>query len=438
VRLYALRPEAVAGLPAPSVPAAPPISQPAVAPHLSIVVLPLSNLSSDPEQQYFADGITEDLTSDLSRIAGMFVISRNTAFTYQGKRVDTKQVGRELGVRYVLEGSVQRSGNHVRVNAQLIDAVTDAHLWAERLDRDMGDLFRLQNEITGQIARGLQFELTIADAGRLTEHPDVLDYLLRGRAAWWKSTYGTNYAEALDLFERALALDPRAVEAQIWLALMLINRVLDSTNGYFHYDAPDVDLQRADELVAQALAVSPNSAWAHYVNGQVLRAHSQYEDAAIEYETAIAFDRNLANAYAWFGRCKLLIASVDEVIPPTEYAIRLSPRDRNLPPWYGQIGAVHLLKAHTDEAVRWFEKARSAHAGLHYIHASLAAGYALKGETGRATVALSEARRLSDRYSSIARLKATPGTGWLQAPKLRALAETTLFAGLRLAGMPEE
>jgi adenylate cyclase len=326
VRLYALRPEAVAGLPAPSVPAAPPISQPAVAPHLSIVVLPLSNLSSDPEQQYFADGITEDLTSDLSRIAGMFVISRNTAFTYQGKRVDTKQVGRELGVRYVLEGSVQRSGNHVRVNAQLIDAVTDAHLWAERLDRDMGDLFRLQNEITGQIARGLQFELTIADAGRLTEHPDVLDYLLRGRAAWWKSTYGTNYAEALDLFERALALDPRAVEAQIWLALMLINRVLDSTNGYFHYDAPDVDLQRADELVAQALAVSPNSAWAHYVNGQVLRAHSQYEDAAIEYETAIAFDRNLANAYAWFGRCKLLIASVDEVIPPTEYAIRLSPR----------------------------------------------------------------------------------------------------------------
>ena len=303
---------------------------------------------------------------------------------------------------------------------------------------DASDLFRLQNEITGQIARALQFELTIADAGRLTEHPDVLDYLLRGRAAWWKSTYGTNYAEALDLFERALALDPQAVEAQIWLALMLINRVLDSANGYFQYDAPDVDLQRADELVAQVLTVSPNSAWAHYVNGQVMRAHSQYEDAAIEYETAIAFDRNLANAYAWLGRCKLLIGSVDEVISPTEYAIRLSPRDRNLPPWYGQIGAVHLLKARTDEAVRWFEKARRAHAGVHYIHASLAAGYALKGETGRATVALSEARRLSDRYSSIARLKAAPGTGWFQAPKLRALAETTLFAGLRLAGMPEE
>jgi adenylate cyclase len=344
VRVYALRPEAVADLPATRVRPAPPISKLPVVPRLSIVVLPFTNLSNDPDQQYFADGITEDLTTDLSRIADMFVIARNTAFTYKGKSIDAKQVGRELGVRYLLEGSVRRSGQQVRVNAQLVDAETGAHLWAERLDRDMGDLFRLQNEITGQIARALQFELTIADAGRLTEHPDVLDYLLRGRAAWWKSTYGTNYAEALDLFERALALDPRAVEAQIWLALMLINRVLDSANGYFHHDAPDVDLQRADELVAQVLAVSPNSAWAHYVNGQVLRAHSQYEDAAIEYETAIAFDRNLANAYAWLGRCKLLIGSVDEVIPPTEYAIRLSPRDRNLPPGTDKSGRSICLK----------------------------------------------------------------------------------------------
>jgi TolB-like protein/class 3 adenylate cyclase len=438
VRVYALRPEAIADLPAPGVLSSPPISQSTAAPRLSIVVLPFANLSNDPDQQYFADGITEDLTADLSRIADMFVISRNTAFTYQGKRVDTKQVGRELCVRYVLEGSVRRSGHQVRVTAQLIDAERDAHLWAERFDGDTGDLFGLQNEITGQIARALQFELVIADAGRLTEHRDVVDYILQGRAAWWKSTYGTNYAEALELFERALALDPRAVEAQIWSALMLVNRVLDFASGFFHYDAPDVELQRADELIAQALAVSPNSPWAHYVKGQVLRAQLRYEDAAIEFETAIAFDRNLANAYAWLGRCKLLIGSVDEVIPPTEYAIRLSPRDRNVAPWYGQIGAVHLLKARTDEAVRWLEKARSAHAGLHFIHAYLAAGYALKGETGRASVALDEAHKLSDRYSSIARLKTASGTPWFEPPKLRALAEATFFAGLRLAGVPEE
>ena len=170
----------------------------------------------------------------------------------------------------------------------------------------------------------------------------------------------------------------------------------------------------------------------------MLRAHSQYEDAAIEYEAAITFDRNLANAYAWFGRCKLFIGSVDEVMLPTEYAIRLSPHDRNLAAWYWQIGAVHLLQARTNAAIPWLERARSAYAGRHYIHASLAAGYALKGEMERASFALREARRLSDRYSSIARLKAAPGTPWFEAPKLRALAETTYFAGLRLAGMPEE
>jgi TolB-like protein len=132
------------------------------------VVLPFTNLSDDPEQKYFADGITKDLTTDLSRIGGSFVIARNTAFTYEGKPVDAKQIGRELGVRYLLEGSVRRSGQQVRVNAQLIDTESGAHLWAERLDRDMGNLFRLQNEITGQIARALQFELAVADAARLT------------------------------------------------------------------------------------------------------------------------------------------------------------------------------------------------------------------------------------------------------------------------------
>jgi adenylate cyclase len=181
VRVYALCPEAVAGLPAPSAPPIAPISQPAVAPRLSIVVLPFTNLGNDPEQQYFADGITEDLTTDLSRIADMFVISRNTAFTYKDKRLDTKQIGRDLGVRYVLEGSVRRSGNQIRVNAQLIDAETDAHLWAERFDGDMCDLFALQNEVTSRIAVALNLELISAEAARPTERPDVLDYILRAR-----------------------------------------------------------------------------------------------------------------------------------------------------------------------------------------------------------------------------------------------------------------
>jgi adenylate cyclase len=156
--------------------------QPYAAPRLSIVVLPFANLSNDPQQEYFADGITEDLTTDIARIQGSVVIARNTAFTYKGKPIDAKKIGRELGVRYVLEGSVQRFGHQVRINVQLVDAETGAHLWAERFDRDISDLFAVQNEITARIARSLESQLAIAEARRPTDNPDALDYMLRGRA----------------------------------------------------------------------------------------------------------------------------------------------------------------------------------------------------------------------------------------------------------------
>jgi len=180
VRVYALHPEATAGSPRQNASSATSTSSPVTAPRLSIVVLPFTNLSNDREQQYFTDAITEDLTTDLSRIENMFVISRNTAFTYRNKPIDTKQIGRELGVRYVLGGSVRRSGNQVRVSAQLIDAATDAHLWAERFDGETADLFALQNEITSRIANALGIELIAAEAARPAEHPDALDHLLRG------------------------------------------------------------------------------------------------------------------------------------------------------------------------------------------------------------------------------------------------------------------
>ena len=180
------------------------------APRLSIIVLPFVNLSNDPEQQYFADGVTGDLMTDLSRIPDMLVISRNTAFTYRDRPVDTKQIGRELGVRYVLEGEVQRSGNRVRVTAQLINAETDVHLWAERFAGDAGDLFALQDEITHRIAVALDLELVGAAAAQSIERPDTRDYILRGRAARLKPPSRENRAEAVALFERALALDPES------------------------------------------------------------------------------------------------------------------------------------------------------------------------------------------------------------------------------------
>jgi adenylate cyclase len=421
----------------PAVAGAASIAQPLVAPRLSIVVLPFTNLSNDPEQQYFADGVTDDLTTDLSRIAHMLVISRNTAFTYRDKPVNAKQIGRELGVRYVLEGSIRQSSNRVRVNAQLIDAETDVHLWAERFDHDTGDLFVLQNEITSRIARALHLELIGAEAARPTERPDALDYILRGRAAQSKPRSRDHYTDAISLFERALALDPGSTEAQSLLASALASRVLD-----FPASTDDVDIKRAGELATQAVTASPRSALAHFARGQALRVQRRCEEAIPEYETALALNRNWAGALADIGRCKIFVGPIEEAIPLLEQAIRLSPRDPGIVPWSARIGQAHLLQSRIDEAILWLEKARRANAGLWYVHAYLASAYALKGETERAAAELAEARRLvdDDRFSSIARLKAIGFFGMSEysgAPKVRALFETTYFAGLRKAGIPE-
>jgi adenylate cyclase len=378
------------------------------------------------------DGITDDLTTDLSRISGSFVIARSTAFTYKGKAVDAKQIGRELGVRYVLEGSVRRSGNQVRVNTQLIDAETNGHLWAQRFDHDTGDLFTLQDDITSHIAVALNQELIDAEAARPADHPDALDYILRGRAAWFKPSSRNSYAEAIGLFERALALDQCSVEAQSWLATALVGRVLDQMS-----DSAATDVARAEGLIGRALAASPRSPQAHFARGQLLRSQGRPGEAIPDYETVIALNGNWANAIAALGSCKFLSGLMEEAIPLVEQAIRLSPRDPLIAIWYTWIGRVHLVQSRIDEAILWYEKARSANPGLAFVHAPLAAAYALKGETARATAELAEARRVgrNDRYSSIANLKATVDFG---VSTIRALYETTLFAGLRKAGMPEE
>jgi adenylate cyclase len=403
-------------------------------PRLSIVVLPFTNLSEDREQQYLADGITEDVTTDLSRIADLVVISSSTAATYRNKPVDTKRIGRELGVRYALEGSVRRSGNQVRINAQLIDAETDAHLWAERFDSDTVDLFALQNEITSQLANALGVELIAAEVARPTEHPDALDYILRGRAAQLKQKSHDSYAERISMFEHALALDPQSVEAQSRLAGSLAGSVLNGMT-----DSAAVDLARAEGLVDQAMAASPRSAYAHYVKGDVLFAQHRWEEAVLEFETALALNRNMVGALNDLGSCKLFTGSIDEVIPLVDQAIRLSPRDSGIGNSYLAIGTVHLLQSRTDEAIVWLEKARNYHPAAQVIRSGLASAYALRGETERAAAELAEARRLSgdDRFSSIARLKAVGHFG-LPKTKTRALFEATYFAGLRKAGMPEE
>jgi TolB-like protein len=412
------------------------IPQTAAAPRLSIVVLPFANLSNDPDQQYFADGITEDLTTDLSRISGMVVISRNTAFTYQGKRVDTKQIGRELGVRYVLEGSVWRLGDRVRVNAQLIDAESDAHLWAERFDGDTSDLFALQDEITGRIANALSTELVNAEAGRSTANPDALDYIFRGRATLNRGYWRENWAEAARLFDRALTLDPGSISAKTWLALAIINPVLDGV-----VDPCSADLKRAGELIDQALVTSPLNPSAHLAKGQLLRAQGRFADAIPEYEAVIASDRNRAAVYAILGWCKFAAGLADdEVVQLAQQAIRLNPRHPSVAVAYNLIASVRLYQSRPDldEAIVWFEKAVHINSKHPWGHFGLAEAYGLKGDISRATAELTEAQKLSDRFSSISHFRASAAvSSELNTPANRDRFETIVLVGLRKAGMPE-
>jgi tetratricopeptide (TPR) repeat protein len=241
-----------------------------------------------------------------------------------------------------------------------------------------------------------------------------------------------NFAEAISWFERALALDPRSVEAQSWLASWLAGRVLDAVTN-----SAAADIERAERLSGRALTASPSNPLAHFARGQVLRAQSRPEEAVLEYETAIAFDRNWVGALFGLSWCKLYIGSIEEVIPLLEQAIRLSPRDPSIWLWYFWTGLVHLLQSRTDEAILWIEKARSINPAVPFPRAFLASAYALKGETERAAAELAEARRLRGEgsFSSIAQMRAN---GYHGVPKTRALFEATYFVGLRKAGVPEE
>jgi adenylate cyclase len=406
------------------------------APRLSIVVLPFANLSNDPKQEYFADALTEDLTTDLSRIDGMFVIARGSAFTYKGKAADPKQIGRELGVRYVLEGGVRKLGARIRINAQLIDAETAGHLWAERFDRDTADLFAVQDEIAGRIAIELNLNLLAAVAAKPAEHPTALDYYLRARAAGMAPPSPERDARVIGLLEQALELDPQSVAIRSRLAGILTGRVAEAAN-----------IERARVLAESALALSPRDPLAHFARAQVLRALGRWQEAAAEYEASIAGNRNFALAYSHLAQCRIYSGAIDEAIPLAERAIRLSPRDPNIVDFYLRIGQVHLLRSRVDEAIAWFEKACAAAPLTMWPHTWLAAAYALAGHDARAASELAEARSrvadnrvAHDRYSSLARLRAAgqyataPGN-W-GVPKIRALCEATLFAVPKSGGLP--
>ena len=348
--------------------AASPRSTPAVAAsRLSIVVLPFTNLSNDPEQEYFADGITDDLTTDLSRIAGSFVIARNTAFTYKGKPVEVKQIARDLGVRYVLEGSVRRLGDLVQVNVQLIDGESGAHVWADRFDTDRVNLAKAQDEITGRLARTLRLEL-VGAAGRQIERestadPDAGDLVMRGWAWVYRPFSPANRQEARRAFEQALTIDPGSVEARVGLASVLSVDLVQGLSS-----TVEQDRVRAEQLLLEALERDPNNARAHEAMAWLRRSEKRWTEAKIEFETALALDRNYAVAAYGLGETFRFLGQPDVAIPYTQKAIQLSPRDPVLYAFYWGMGANHLLLGKTDKAVELFRTARAENPRLWYTH----------------------------------------------------------------------
>ena len=396
VRVYGLRRESVADLPAPSVPPVAPISQPASAPRLSIVVLPFANLGNDPEQQYFADGITEDLTTDLSRISGSFVIARNTAFTYKDKAIEAKQISRELGVRYVLEGSVRRSGDQVRVNAQLVDAETGAHFWAERFNRKASDLLEIQDDITRRIAFELTAELVEAESKRsIRERPnnlDAVDRAMQARALLNKPPSREQNAQIRQLYEKALAIDPQNVDALIGLAASYLTSIHD-----LHVSEDQEWNRRATDAVNSALAIEPRNARAFLAKSRVLAYSNErdyrgeLDEAIAAAETAITLDPNLA-AYGWLGRLYAKAGHPERTAALVEQAMRLSPRDPNTAGWLYQIGMAQLQMARYDEAIATFRKSLVANPNLAISRLSLSAAYLGSGCEAEARNVLADAR----------------------------------------------
>jgi len=406
-----------------------------VVPRLSIVVLPFANLSNDPDQEYFADGITDDLTTDLSRISGSFVIARNTAFTYKGKPVDAKQIGHELGVRYVLEGSVRRAGAQVRVNVQLIDAETGAHLWADRFDTDRANLPEAQNEITARLARSLDVEL-VRDASRRIEQqkavdPDARDLVMRGWAAWWQPRSLTNTEAAQRLFEQALALDPRSVDAQIGLGTVLAATVLNGLSS-----SVSQDQTRAEQLLLEAVDRDPDRSMARYAMAVLRQSQNRLAEARIEAEKAIALDPNFAFAHHMLGSTLLLMGQPEAAIPQIEKALRLSPHEPSVYGFFWGLGACELVLGRIDDAVDFFRRARAANSRVWFVHLWLAAALGVKGDLDEAKGALAESLRLNPGIDSLAHWRAQ--FSYFTNPALWPLLEKTFVVGLRRAGFPDE
>ena len=398
-------------------------------PRLSIVVLPFANFGGDPEQDYFVDGVTESLTTDLSRISGSFVIARNTAFTFKGKAVDVKQVGRELNVRYVLEGSVQRGGNRLRVNVQLIDAGTGSHLWAERFEKPVADLFDMQDEIVSRLANTLNAQLIQVEArsAERSTHPDAMDLYFQGWAYENNGTTAEYMTQAQALFDRALAFDPGNIEALVGSA-----RVKAALGANLMSDDWTAHFVAAEAVLIRVLSLAPNHARAHSILGLVQSCTNRAVQGIAECERALALDHNLADAHAFIGLAKFFLGRSEETEAHIHEALRLSPRDNNAYRWFMFAGLAKVFLGADVQAVAWLRRSIEANRNHPVPHCHLAAALALLGSLDEARVAAQAGLVLNPSFT----LRRYRGSAKSNNPAYLAGRER-VYEGMRMAGVPE-
>jgi TolB-like protein/class 3 adenylate cyclase len=405
---------------------------PSSAPRLSIVVLPFANIGGDPEQEYFVDGVTESLTTDLSRIAGSFVIARNTAFTFKGKAVGVKQIGRELNVRYVLEGSVQRGGNRLRVNVQLIDAETGNHLWAERFDKPVADLFDMQDEIVSRLANALDAEIIAAEARRAERslHPDAMDLVFQGRAWLNKGLTAESLVQARRFFEQAVSIDPGNVEAMAGLGLVDASIAAVLTTDEF-----SARCRAAEATLTKVLSIAPNHAVARVYLGLVHMYTKRMAQGITECEQAVGLDRNLAAAHGLIGYAKYISGRGAETEAHIQEAFRLSPRDTHAHRWLVWIGYAKAQLNADAEAAVWMRRGLDVNGNYSIAHFFLAAALARLGELDQARAAAQAGLALDPSFTVRRFIDATNARG-LSDPTFLAGRERDI-EGMRIAGVPE-
>jgi adenylate cyclase len=426
VRLYAVRSASFSTEPSPAE-----VEKPLPLPDKpSIAVLPFQNMSGDLEQEYFADGMVEEIITALSRFKSLFVIARNSSFSYKGKSPDIRQVGRELGVRYVLEGSVRKAAGKVRITGQLIDAVTGAHLWADKFERDLTDVFALQDEVTVAVVSAVQPKLLETEIEMATrrrpENLTAYDLCLRARKAWYLTTRG-GYAEVLQLALRALDLDPRSVEAAIWAALAHLNNV----SLGFAVD-PQFDRNEAIRLSRLALSLDENDEGALAVSGYVTAFFIGDFETAIDFaDRAVSSNPNDARAWRLRGWTCRAAGQYEEAIRTFERAVRLSPLDPENHMTLAGIGQALIELRRFDEAIAVAKKALRQSASFSGTHRALVSALAHLGRDAEAHEAAARLLEVDPTFtmtSWIARSNPNPGhtSNW----KL-------LNEGLRKAGLPE-